>query len=286
MMQSIPLIRESEVTDERAREAFRDIKNALRVPIVNLIFQAWAAVPRFLDIVWRRLRPSVLSPEFADLATRIDKEVRNGTASWAVADHAALLRSRAVSQAEIARMREVIDLFAQVNPKLAILACAVDEALVGLPVGGLGSKGPHREEERERPKEFRGVRFSLVEERDAPPRVRAIYEDMRSTLRLPFIDTEYKAMASYPDWLEVWWKDCKPKVTDPKYEVLARSVGVSGLETSKALPHGLFLSDDFLNSCEIDEAKRKELRRVTGTFVRLLPGLIINVELARRGLAS
>ncbi|HEV2038015.1 MAG TPA: halocarboxylic acid dehydrogenase DehI family protein, partial [Candidatus Eremiobacteraceae bacterium] len=64
---SIPLIRESEATDERAREAFRDIKSALRVPIVNLIFQAWAAYPKFLDVTWRRLRPSVLTIEFAAL---------------------------------------------------------------------------------------------------------------------------------------------------------------------------------------------------------------------------
>lgn len=283
-MQSIPLVRESEATDERAREAFRDIKNALRVPIVNLIFQAWAAVPRFLDITWRRLRPNVLTAEFGELASHIDHDVRAATAQWPVADHAAGLRARAVSETEIARMREVIELFAQVNPKLAILACAVDGALAGVPIGGIGTKGPHREEERERPKEFRGVRFSLVEERDAPPRVRAIYEDMRASLRLPFIETEYKAMASYPDWLEVWWKDCKPKLTDPRYDLVTRVVAGAALGAAKSLPHGLFLSGDLLSSCGIDEAKLAELRRISATFVRLLPSQIVNVELARRGL--
>ncbi len=284
MTESIPFVRESEATEERAREAFRDIKNALRVPIVTLLFQAWAAVPRFLDLTWRRLRPSVLTVEFAALASKVGEESRTQTTGWPVADHAAQLRGRAVSEAEIARMREVIELFAEVNPKLAILACAVEAALAGKPVGGVGTSGPHREEERERPREFRGVRFSLVEEREAPPRVRAIYEDMRATMHLPFIETEYKAMASYPDWLEVWWRDCKPKVTDANYELLARSIGVAALGASKALPHGLFLSQDLLQTHGIDEAKRAELRRVTGTFARLLPSLIINVELARRGL--
>ncbi len=129
------------------------------------------------------------------------------------------------------------------------------------------------------------MRFSLVEERDAPPRVRAIYEDMRATLHLPFIETEYKAMASYPDWLEVWWKDCKPKVSDPRYERLTRAIASAANETSKSLPHGLFMSVDLLERSDIDEGKRKELKRVTGTFVRLLPGLMINVEIARRGLS-
>jgi hypothetical protein len=283
-MQGIPLVRETEATDERAREAFRDIKSALRVPLVNLIFQAWAAYPRFLDITWRRLRPSVLTIEFSELAGAINAKVREGTDSWPIADHADLLRTRSVGENELQRMREIVDLFTEVNPKLAILANAVDMALNRIPVGGVGTKGPHREEERERPKEFRGVRFSLIEERDAPPRVRSIYEDMKITLGLPFIETEYRAMASYPDWLEVWWKDCKPLTQDEQYQALGADIAKSAVEAAKLLPHRLYLSDDLIESCGIDETKRTELRRSNGTFVRLLPGLIMNLEIARRGL--
>jgi hypothetical protein len=254
--------------------------------MVNLIFQAWAAVPKFLDLTWRRLRPNVLTSEFAELATRIDAIVRQGTSDWQVSDHAAQLRARAVSETEIARMREIVELFAQVNPRLAILASAVDVALTGVPVGGVGTKGPHRTDNRERPKEFRGVRFQLVEERDAPPRVRSIYEDMKVTLGLPFIETEYRVMATYPDWLEVWWKDCKPRLTDPRYAPLAREIAQAAALAAKSLPHCLSLSNDLLNSQEIDAVKRAELRRANGTFVRLLPSLIVNVEFARRGLSS
>ena len=286
MTSAIALVRESEATDERAREAFRDIKSSLRVPIVNLMFQAWAVVPRFLDITWRRLRPNVLSAQFVALSAEIDKLGRNGAAHWPASDHASILHARAVGDAEITRMREVIELFAQVNPKLLILACTIDQALHGKTVGGVGSPGPHRDDERERPREFRGVRFSLIEEREAPPRVRAIYEDMRTSMRLPFIETEYKAMASYPDWLEVWWKDCKPKTLDPQYAALARLLSERAVQASNSLPHAVSLSDDLLASNEIDEAKRDELRSATSTFVRLLPGVIINVEIARRRLGA
>ncbi len=283
-MQSIPLVRESEATDERAREAFRDIKGALRVPLVNLIFQAWAVYPKFLDATWRRLRPSVLTQEFAELAGYIETKAREGTDAWPVGDHASVLRSRAVSESDIVRMREIVELFTEVNPKLAIMACAVDAALAGKPVGGVGTKGPHREQERERPKEFRGVRFSLVEERDAPPRVRAIYEDMKATLGLPFIESEYRAMASYPDWLEVWWKDCKPRAEDPSYRLFGEELAAAAAKAAAALPHKLQLSDALLESSDIDDERRVELRRINGSFVRLLPGLIMNMQVARRGL--
>ena len=283
-MHPIPLVRESEATDERVREAFRDIKGALRVPVVNVLFQAWAAFPKFLEVVWRRVRPSVLTAQFAELASYIDTKVREGTDDWAVGDHTAQLRARAVSESEIVRMREIVELFTQVNPKLMILASAVDVALTGAAVGGTGTKGPHRAQERERPKEFRLVRFGLVEERDAPPRVRSIYEDMKNTLGLPFIETEYRVMATYPDWLEVWWKDCKTRAQDARYHSLEDEIAKAGAELAKALPHRLYLSSDLLESCDIDDAKRAELRRISAAFVALLPGLIINVEVARRGL--
>jgi hypothetical protein len=283
-MIGIPLIRESEATDERVREAFRDIKSTMRIPVIALLFQSWAAYPKFLDVTWRRLRPSVLAEEFGTLAEALESHVRDGVESWPVRDHAAALRSRAVSEAEIARMREIVELFSKVNPKLAIVAAAVDASLRGLPVGGVGTKGPHRERERPPLQEFRGVRFSLVEERDAPPRVRAIYDDMKATLGLPFIETEYRAMASYPDWLEVWWRDCKPLAEEQRYQSLGAQLAQQASRSAAQMPHRLLLNESLLEASDIDEPRRTELRRGTAIFGQTLPGLMINVEIARRGL--
>ena len=47
-----------EADDEKVIEVNRDLKRSLRVPVVPSLFQAYAAWPRFLDAVWRRLRPS------------------------------------------------------------------------------------------------------------------------------------------------------------------------------------------------------------------------------------
>jgi hypothetical protein len=283
-MQPIRIVRPADATDERVREAFRDIKGSLRVPVVSALFQAWAAVPDFLDVVWRRLRPNVVSPEFGAAAARLEAEVREAVAPWPVADHASRLRARTAGEADLSRMREIVALFAEVNPKLVIVACAVERALTGEPVGGVGTGGPRREEDRELPREFRGVRFSLVEERDAPPRVRAIYEDMRTTLGVPLIETEYQAMASYPDWLDVWWRDCKPMTSLPAYANLAEHVAARGRQAAQQLPLGLFLHERLLEERGIEEAQRTELQRVTSAFVRSLPQLILNIEIARRGL--
>ena len=285
-MSGIPLVRESETTDERAREAFRDVRSALRIPVATLLFQAWAVYPKFLDVTWRRLRPSVLSDDFARLAGRLEQSVREGALAWAIADHAAALRARSLGEAEIARMRELVELFTNVNPKLAILAAAVATALDGKAIGGVGTKGPHRERERAQPQEFRGVRVVLIEERDAPPRVRAIYDDMKSTLGLSFIETEYRAMASYPDWLEVWWRDCRPVCESDGYRTLGAELARAAASAATMLPHRLLLSESLLESCELEGEQLTGLQRTTAMFAQTLPGLMVNVEIARRGLAE
>jgi hypothetical protein len=42
----VRFVRENEVDDERVREAFRNVKASLRMPVVNGIFQAYATSPR------------------------------------------------------------------------------------------------------------------------------------------------------------------------------------------------------------------------------------------------
>lgn len=286
--QSIPLLRENDATDERVREAFRDIKLSLRVPIVNSVFLAYAAVPKFLDLTWRRLRPIALARRFAAQAAGIGTLVTRGTEDWPIGDHAALLRARAISEFDIGRMREFVGLFSVVNPKLLILTAAVQAALSGIAVGGVGTAGPaHGNDEGEKPeKEFRGVRLQLTDERDAPPRVRFLYEDMKATFHWPFVDTEYRAMATYPDWLELWWKDCKLCSRDPRFQTLSDQIAAASQQAALGLPHRLVIGDSLLAANEIDALKREQLQRVNASFMHLLPQLIINVEIARRGLGA
>jgi len=58
-MSGIPLVRESEATDERAREAFRDIKSTMRIPVIALLF--WNHV---FVMVWRAGRSPITLRHF------------------------------------------------------------------------------------------------------------------------------------------------------------------------------------------------------------------------------
>jgi hypothetical protein len=81
---NISLIREPDAVDERVREAYRDIKASLRVPVVSSLFQAYAVVPRFLDYTWRRLRPNVLARPFVEHARKIAENAEGSAAAWQI----------------------------------------------------------------------------------------------------------------------------------------------------------------------------------------------------------
>jgi len=286
-MQMIPLVKEADATDDGVREAFREIKNSLRVPVVSLLFQAYAATPKFLEIAWRRLRPSVLTAQFGQQALEIGTIAERTVSSFTVRDHAALLRARAIGPPEMRRMREIVDLFRLANPKVLIIAAAVELALRGEAINGTGTAGPaHDHHYGHGVKEFRATPLLLAEERDWPPRVRAVHEEMKATFGSAFVSSEYRAIAAYPDWLEVWWKDCKSWVADPRYAAAAEEIRAAAFEEARALPHRFILSDDLLERNGIEGVKREELRRANHAFIDVLPRLIINMEVARRGLGA
>ncbi|MBC5825718.1 MAG: hypothetical protein GIW99_05790 [Candidatus Eremiobacteraeota bacterium] len=285
--QTIALVREEDDKDQRVKEVYRDIKESLRIPFVNVLFQAYAAVPRFLDFTWRRLRPSMLSLRFVDQATSIGSLADRGVGVWNIADHAAELRARNIGEADIRKMREIVDLFHQVDPRLLVIAVAVRLALAGEEVGGAGSSGPPSDEDKEKVgTDFRGINVSKTDERDAPLRVRTILEEIKTSAGLPFVNNDYRAMAAWPDWLEVWWRDCRPVMCDDRYWGLCRELTEAAHQAALMLPHQLNLASDLLDQYGVSAQERQRVAAVNLVFCETLPGLILNMAIARRGLAA
>ena len=285
MMETIPLVRESEASDDRVKEAFRDVKELLRVSVVSVVFQAYAAVPRFLDYAWRRLRPNMLTPPFVERSKKIGLLAEQGIGAWRVHDHAADLLARNVSETEIRRMRELCALFFQTNPKLLVIANAVRLALAGEVVGGVGSAGLPQEYDKEKlARDFRGVAVQLVEEKEAPLRVRTAYEELKRASGLPFVPTDYRAMGAHPDWLELWWRDCKPLLVDERYRALCERIAEEATDAARHLPYLLDLSAESLERHGVDAQARLSIGGRNQTFCHFLPGLVVNIAVARRGL--
>jgi len=274
-MKNISLVREPEVSDERVKEAYRDLKESLRVSFVDAMFQAYAATPKFLDYAWRRLRPSMLSSPFIEQGRRVAGIADDGVAAWPISDHAAELRARNYGDADLRRLREIVELFHGVLPKLAIVSQALRVALGGEPVGGGGISHPPLHDDRDRlVRDFRGLQVPMADEREAPLRVRNAFDEMQRAAGLSFVSTTHRALGAYPDWLDVFWSDMKPMLADVRRRDLCNKVDEAAQEAAQQLPYPLNLPDH-----EFDAMKP-----VNDVFCCLLPGLIVDIAVARRGL--
>src|SRR5271166_5112684 len=270
-MLSVTLVREADAADERVREAYRDIKASLRVPVVSSLFQAYAAVPRFLDYTWRRLRPNILAKPFVDHARSIGDRAEGSAAAWSLGDHAAELRARNVGEGDIVRMREIASMLTDVDPKLLVIAHAVRLAMTGVQIGGAGT-GTHQfsgDEER-LARDYRGLSVAVIEERDAPLRVRTEYEEIKSVT------------GAFPDWLELWWRDAKPAMQSPRFASLCREIDDAAIEAARQVPYTLNLREEALARAEVSADERARIIRVNETFCEMLPAVVIGTALAHR----
>lgn len=274
-MKNISLVREPEVSDERVKEAYRDLKESLRVSFVDAMFQAFAATPKFLDYAWRRLRPSMLSSPFVEQARRVGGIADDGVADWPISDHTAELRARNYGDADLRKLREIVEIFHGVLPKLAIVSQALRIALGGEPVGGGGVSHPPLHDDRDRlVPDFRGLQVPMADEREAPLRVRNAFDEMQRAAGLSFVSTTHRALGAYPDWLDVFWSDVKPMLADVRRRDLCNKVDAAAQEAAQQLPYPLNMPDH-----EFDAMKP-----VNDVFCSLLPGLIVDIAVARRGL--
>src|SRR5579871_3589538 len=113
----------------RTSEIYQEIKQALGLPHVNVMFQAFAAYPAFLELHWRALKPVVETGNFFVLAERLRADAYTRTHNYfSIPDFEAEL---APSQALSARhdLRQVVDLFHYNNSLLLLMASAQLQAL-------------------------------------------------------------------------------------------------------------------------------------------------------------
>ena len=274
-MNVVPIVREGDAADERVKEAYRDIKESLRVSLVDAMFQAYAVDPKFLDYTWRRLRPSMLAPPFIEQARKISELADAGVQGWPISDHAAALHGRNYGENDLRKLREVVELFHTVYPKLAIIANAVRLALAGESVGGGGVPHPAEHADKDRlVRDFRGLQVPLVDEREAPLRVRTAFEELQRQTGSPFLGSEHRAMGAFPDWLEVFWSDARPLHADIRRRELAGRIDRAAADAARQLPYPLYMkAGDFA-----------EMTRVNDFFCGVLPGLVVDAAVARKGL--
>ncbi|WP_447980019.1 halocarboxylic acid dehydrogenase DehI family protein [Candidatus Nitrospira bockiana] len=262
-------IAEHEATGEVA-EIYHDLQQTLRVNGVNLVFRTWAGFGRTLRPLWDALRPNAGTRALEAAADRIRAEAVDAAEAMGLLGARGLVR---LGESQAYHIRKALALYHYINPKLLVLTSAVTLALDGQAIG--------RGDAPEDPGVPRGVppTMSPMEMVDSEPddeRLQELFEDISTTLELSQINSDYRTLALWPDYLGAAWAQLKPKTKRDDYRRASEDLRKRARDSAGALPYPVPITEARIDEAGDDAASFKQL---TLSFERLLPSLIVNVAL-------
>ncbi|MDQ3687440.1 MAG: halocarboxylic acid dehydrogenase DehI family protein [Acidobacteriota bacterium] len=261
-------VKEIEAEGETER-VYHEIKQVMRVTGVNLNFRAWAGYEKLFPVMWDAVRPNAETRRFEDAADRLRAEAARAAEKFGKLNAATSLR---LGESQSYQIRRALDLYHYINPKLLLLTATVSLALDGGRTGG--ETGSVELIERGAPARMYPMEMVAEEPEDA--RLRELFDDIKKTLSLSSINSDYRTLALWPDYLASGWQRLKPITGSEEYKQASEQLRLTARELARGLPYRVPLSRGRVEELGEDA---NEIIETTGKFERILPSLIINVAL-------
>ncbi len=264
----------------RVKERYEDMKAVFQVPWMGVVTMAYAHYPNFYGTLWEGARDLCRSTAYVEACQDLRKFIEGAVAGLEPPPIAARLAEAGYAPREIDAVRGIVEILSHGNFSYVILAAITRYLLED----GVMS------EEREAPA-FTGrhapdvqVPFVLMEAHHADAPTRAVYEDIKATLNLPFVNTDYRAFARWPSYFAMAWGDLRAVAGSKPHEALAQEVHERAVAAVRALPNPGGLNAADLKAAAAKDASLDEVLAVCRLFQWLLPGLVTNVAYFRHQL--
>ena len=264
--------------DLKAR--YEEMKAVFQVPWMGVVTMAYAHYRSFYDTLWEGIRPLCASAEFAESFTSLRKFTEDSVAGLAPPPIVPRLAEAGYAPREIDDIRAVVEIFSHGNFPYVLVAAMARLLLEGgemsASIGAPKLAGRHAPDV--------DVPFLLMEAHHADPATRAVYEDVKATLELPFVNTDYRALARWPSYFAMAWSDLKPLAGGKAHEAIAQQVHERALAAARTLPNAGGLKSAALRAAAERDAPLEEVLEMSRLFQWLLPGLVTNVAFFRHQL--
>jgi hypothetical protein len=258
---------------------YEDMKEVLQVPWMGVVTMAYAHFPHFFAAFWSGLREVSGSQEFRAAALALRHDIETAVRQLDPPPIVERLRALGYSDQELDDIRAVPEMLSHGNYQYTLLTTAARYLLEG------GTLGPDRQVApfagRHAPP--RRVPLVLMEAHHVDPPTRAVFEDVKTTVGLPFVNTDYRALARWPSYFALAWADLGPRVGHAPHEAVCALYHRRAIELVAALPNPAQLTPGALQ----DAASRDnapDLLPVIQLFQHLHAGLMTNVAFFRHQL--
>ncbi|MCL7419736.1 MAG: halocarboxylic acid dehydrogenase DehI family protein [Methylobacter sp.] len=262
-------VAETEAEDEIER-VYHEIKQSLRVSGINLNFRTWAGFEKFFLLMWDAMRPLAETWAFENAADEIRRESVNLAGKLGKIDAKAQVN---LGESQKYQIKKALALYHYINPKLLVFTAKVKQALAGETPQSSESPTNTVFIERGIPVPMYPMEMIAAEPEDK--RLAAIFEDIKDTLSLSSINSDYRTLGLWPDYLDAAWHELKPIVLAEAYQKASDQLRETAREQAKALP-AISLSKQQIEDLGEDT---DEILETTEKFEQLLPSLMINISL-------
>jgi hypothetical protein len=263
-------VAEYEATGE-IEQIYHDIRQTLRVNGVNLLFRTWAAYDQVLPIVWNAVKPNVETRAFEDASDTVR------AAAMIAARQLDALNAReqaGLGESQAYQVRAALSLYHYINPKLLLLICAVKLAVDG---DRNGRNDPQLSPERiDRGVPGKMYPMEMVPEHPEDKRLKRLFADIKRTLSLKSINSDYRTLGLWPHYLETAWMRLKPVVRRRDYWAEVDRLRERARALAESLPFHVPITARHIAQTG---AGRRRILQTTSMFERILPPLILNMAL-------
>ena len=262
----------------RLADVYASTKAGLGVPWMGVVAMAFAHYPSFYDCLWRALEPIAPSDAFIDASRALRDAAQQEATRFAPQPLADELVAQGYSVRELDDIRACHEVFSSGNMPYVLMATRARMLLERIewtnPKPVVSVVRPDQAE----PKPV------LIEPHHADNDLSRIYEDLRSTLGLPFVNTDYRAFARWPSYFARAWGALKPTIQSMDYEPAVSRVHQTAISLAQDLPNPSGLTPERLIAAAREDADLDEVLLVVRLFQWLLPGLAVNVAILREQL--
>lgn len=256
---------------------YEDMKSVLQVPWMGVITMAYAHYPSFFDTLWEGLRPLCRSAAYVECSRALRRFTEDSVAALDPPPIVERLGGLGYAPREIAQIADMIEVFSHGNFAYLPMAAIVRALLGGLEIEG-GDEAP---EFVERHAPDSAAAFVLMEAHHGDAPTKALYEDIKRTLGLPFVNTDYRALARWPSYFALAWGDLKAHIGSAAHEAIAQGLHDRALDFARTLPNPGGLTSRALIEAAKRDAPLTEITEVAKLFFHLIPGLVTNVAFFR-----
>jgi hypothetical protein len=275
----IPLVRPipEHLAEGDLKARYDDMKAVLGVPWMGVVTMSFAHYRHFYDALWRGVRPLCAGGAFAAACRGLRADVETTVKALAPPPITDRLAALGYAPREIAQIQEIVEVFSHGNFPYLLLATIARLLLEGEELDATDAMDQLAEQRRSNLRE----RLVLMEPHHADPTTGRVFEEVKATLGLPFVNTDYRALARWPSYFALAWSDLRLKIAQPAYEALAAGVHAAAVATARSLPNPGLLRAGELRAAAGSGAREGEVLSVVRLFQWLLPGLVTNIAFFR-----